>query len=142
MGRKQQKRDVNAESAAGFSSSFGDLLKGAGFDTAPSEEQSADTSTTEAASTTPDIAYDLSRCGGLVLRKERKGRGGKTVTRLTGRGDADVGLSAPDLKALAKDLRKALGCGASIENGELVLQGDIAPRAAEWLTAHGAVVSH
>ena len=68
--------------------------------------------------------------GRIVVRREKKGRAGKTVTRVYG-----AGLEAPVLERLTRDLKRALGCGASIEEGEIVLQGDMTQRAAAWLRA-------
>lgn len=76
---------------------------------------------------------DLSRCGKLVLRRERKGRGGKTATVIEG-----LGLKAAALEQTLKTLRKALGCGGSIDGDHLVLNGDLCERADAWLRAHGA----
>lgn len=78
-------------------------------------------------------ALDLSGQGKLVLRRERKGRGGKTVTILSG-----LNLPPTRLEELAKALRKGLGCGATIEDDVIVLLGDLSPRAKEWLEKHGA----
>lgn len=69
--------------------------------------------------------------GKLVLQREKKGRGGKTVTRVRG-------LPATELERWAKDMKRALGCGASVEDGEVVLLGDLVTRAADWLEARGA----
>ena len=69
----------------------------------------------------------------LVLQREKKGRGGKTVTRLRG-----LSLSARDLTQLADEMKKALGCGASVEDGEVLLQGDQCQRAAAWLEKQSA----
>jgi len=42
------------------------------------------------------------------------------------------------LEALLKELKKALGCGGQIEEGKIVLQGEIADRASEWFARMGA----
>ena len=64
--------------------------------------------------------------GRLVVRREKKGRGGKTVTRISGLGDVD-------LPALARDLKRTLGCGATVEEGDVLVQGAQVERAAAWL---------
>ncbi|MBK6575807.1 MAG: translation initiation factor [Sandaracinaceae bacterium] len=69
--------------------------------------------------------------GKLVLQREKKGRGGKTVTRVRG-------LPASELDRWATDMKRALGCGASVEDGEVILLGDLVSRAADWLEARGA----
>jgi len=75
----------------------------------------------------------LSRTGKIVLRRERKGHGGKTVTVVDG-----LGLSPAQLETVARRLRKALGCGSRVEGDRLVLQGDLVPAAEAWLRGHGA----
>ncbi len=64
----------------------------------------------------------------LVARREKRGRGGKTVTRITG-----LELGPKELDALARELKRALGCGASVEEGDVLLQGALVERAAVWL---------
>lgn len=67
----------------------------------------------------------------VTLRQETKGRHGKTVTRV-------MGLSSVDLSAFAAQLKKALGCGAIEEDGDLLLLGAVEERAAAWFTKAGA----
>jgi translation initiation factor 1 len=62
------------------------------------------------------------------VRREKKGRGGKTVTRVTGLGPAGA-----DLPQLARELKRALGCGASVDGTDVLLQGSMTERAAAWL---------
>jgi translation initiation factor 1 (eIF-1/SUI1) len=45
-----------------------------------------------------------------------------------------------DLAALAKRMRKALGTGARVEDGQIVLQGDQRDVAGAWLSREGATV--
>jgi translation initiation factor 1 len=86
----------------------------------------------------PEVAaatVDLTGCGKMVLRRERKGRQGKTATVLSG--FAAV-LESEERERLARELRRALGCGAVVDGETIVLQGDLGERAAAWLVAHGA----
>lgn len=76
---------------------------------------------------------DLARCGKVVVGRERKGHGGKTATVVAG-----LGLPARDLDRLARALRRALGCGATVDGDLLVVQGDQATRVQAWLAAQGA----
>lgn len=69
--------------------------------------------------------------GKLVVRREKKGRGGKTVTRVSG-------LPEAHREALAARMKKALGCGAAHEEDDVILLGDVVDRAADWLEAEGA----
>jgi translation initiation factor 1 (eIF-1/SUI1) len=68
----------------------------------------------------------------VIVRREKKGHGGKTVTIAEGEG-----LTAAVLPALERDAKKALGTGARIEDGALVVQGDLADRLVKWLTERG-----
>jgi translation initiation factor 1 len=71
--------------------------------------------------------------GTLSLRHERKGHGGKTVTKITGlQGDSAA------LDEIATQMKKSLGCGARIEGNEIILQGEMLERARLWLEEHGA----
>ena len=47
------------------------------------------------------------------------------------------GKSIVDREKLAKEMRKGLGCGSFVEEGNVILQGDICDRAAEWLLKKG-----
>src|SRR5690242_12226054 len=51
----------------------------------------------------------------IVVRRERKGHGGKAVTICEGNG-----LAGHDVEQLARDAAKALGAGARVEDGALV----------------------
>ncbi len=67
----------------------------------------------------------------VVVRREKKGRGGKTVTRVCG-----LRLPANRLAELQREMKRSLGCGASIDADEIVLQGELTSRAAKWLESH------
>lgn len=103
---------------------FADLLKEKGFAASPPPPPAP----VKAAD-----GIDLAKQGKLVVRKERKGRGGKTVTVVSG-----FALPPAKLEEVARALRKALGCGSVVEGQTIVLQGEIVPRAQSWLQAHGA----
>lgn len=69
----------------------------------------------------------------VVIRCERKGRGGKTVTLIEG-------VEAMALEAQeqwAKKLRKAFGAGSAVEDGKIVIQGDQMERLEKWLQDAG-----
>jgi len=68
----------------------------------------------------------------VTVRFERAGRGGKTVTLAEG-----PGLAGRDLERLAREAARALGVGARVERGALVLQGDQSERLVGWLAARG-----
>jgi translation initiation factor 1 len=66
------------------------------------------------------------------VRREKKGRGGKTVTTVTG-----VPLPPNELKDLAKDLRRRCGTGGTVKNGVIEIQGDHADTILETLKQSG-----
>lgn len=67
-----------------------------------------------------------------VVRMERAGRGGKTVTVVE-----KLELRPSELETWLGDLKRALGCGGVIEGGALVLQGDTRERVGAWLEKRG-----
>jgi translation initiation factor 1 len=63
----------------------------------------------------PEIKPD----GIIRIKRETKGRGGKTVTTISGLdGNADV------LKKLASKLKNLCGSGGSVKDGVILVQGD------------------
>jgi len=67
-----------------------------------------------------------------VVRYERKGRGGKEVTLIE-----KLELPASDLEAWCRELKRALGCGGSVEAGAILLAGDQRKRVPPLLEARG-----
>lgn len=67
----------------------------------------------------------------VVVRHTRRGHGGKTVTVVTG-------VLPHALEGLCSEMKKALGCGARVEDGGIVLQGDLVDRAVVVLEKKGA----
>jgi translation initiation factor 1 len=67
-----------------------------------------------------------------VVRMERKGRGGKEVTVVE-----QLELRPAELEAWLKALKQSLGCGGSVEEGALVVQGDHRARVKAWLEGRG-----
>jgi translation initiation factor 1 len=61
----------------------------------------------------------ISSDGTIRIRREAKGRNGKTVTTITG-----VSLEGEALQALATDLKKRCGTGGTVKEGVIVIQGD------------------
>ncbi len=55
----------------------------------------------------------------LRLRMEKNGRGGKTVTVISG----FIGPQS-DMDTLARTLKTFCGCGGSAKDGEIIIQGD------------------
>jgi translation initiation factor 1 len=57
--------------------------------------------------------------GVVRIRRETKGRGGKTVTVITG-----VPLDAQGVKDLAGELKRCCGSGGTVKDGIIEIQGD------------------
>jgi translation initiation factor 1 len=68
----------------------------------------------------------------LDIVLERKGRGGKQATIVTGFVCDDEAL-----KQVASDLKRQLGVGGSARGGEILIQGDFRQRVLDKLTAMG-----
>ncbi len=66
---------------------------------------------------------------GIVrVQREKKGRGGKTVTIISGlEGDKKV------LSDLCKKLKKRFGSGGAVKNWTIELQGDLAEQSVKYL---------
>ena len=74
--------------------------------------------------------------GRLILRRETKERGGKTVVVIYGF-DQLPGANAVLIANLARDLKGRLGCGGSFDRQEIVLQGDRCGQVCAALEAMG-----
>jgi translation initiation factor 1 len=61
--------------------------------------------------------------GRLILRREKKDRGGKVVVVVSGFAEVP-GASAVMIADLAREMKGKLGCGGSFDRQEIVLQGD------------------
>ena len=68
----------------------------------------------------------------LSIVLERKGRGGKQATIVTGFVADDEAI-----KQVASQLKRKLGVGGSARGGEILIQGDFRQRVAEELRALG-----
>ncbi len=89
------------------------------------------------------LPYKECRCGqsgqstrksdGIVrVMRDRKQRGGKTVTVITG-----VAGSETDLAALAQQIKKLCGSGGTVKDGNIEIQGDHCDKVIAKLTALG-----
>ena len=93
-------------------------------------------------STNPDFAYQEEAQEeaatlepakqNLIVGIDRKGRGGKQVTLITG----FIG-TADDLADLGRTLKVRCGVGGSAKDGEITIQGDFRDRVAALLTEMG-----
>ncbi len=71
--------------------------------------------------------------GRVDIKRTTAGRGGKTVTVVSG----FVGIGLPEKESLAKKMRNACGCGGTVKDGDIEIQGDQREKIAEILTAAG-----
>jgi translation initiation factor 1 len=100
-------------------------------------------------STDPNRAKRCQRCGSdpcrcppsrslppeqqeAQIRREKKGRGGKTVTVVR-----NLRLTAADLKSLGRHLRQECGSGGTVKEGVIEIQGDHRDKVAEVLQLLG-----
>ena len=79
-------------------------------------------------------AVSAARAGDGVVRVSRssKGRGGKTVTLVTG-----VPLAGEELADLGRRLRSGCGAGGTVKDGVLEIQGDHVERVLALLAPQG-----
>ena len=79
---------------------------------------------------------DGPRSDGIVrVRREKKGRRGKTVTTISG-----VPLPANALRDLAAELKRRCGSGGSLKDGVIEIQGDHADSLISDLESRGFTV--
>jgi translation initiation factor 1 len=72
--------------------------------------------------------------GRVELRREKSGRGGKTVTVLS---EFATHLPLGELDNLAFDLKKSCACGGTLKGRSIELQGDVRDRAFAELEKRG-----
>ena len=136
MGKKKRRQQQEVPGKTGsreapFTGGLGGLLMAQGF-TASSDtaeqgpaEQHPNTSPSE------DV---VARAQRWIVRISKKGRGGREATLLSARGLPDD----EDLSSLARRIRKQMGCGASLEGPDVLVQGDQRERLELWLIKQGA----
>ncbi len=95
-------------------------------------------------STCPDCGQSYNKClcagsmsaavkksDGIVrVMRDRKQRGGKTVTVI-------VGVPGSDITQLAQQLKKLCGSGGTVKDGNIEIQGDHCDKVQAKLTAQG-----
>ena len=70
--------------------------------------------------------------GKAILRIEKKGRGGKTVTMIE-----RLALSDDELKVLLKEFKQKCGTGGTVKEHHIELQGDFRDRVRPLLVQRG-----
>jgi translation initiation factor 1 len=71
--------------------------------------------------------------GRVDIRRMTAGRGGKTVTLVSG----FVGIGLPEKESLCKKMRNACGCGGTVKDGDIEIQGDQREKIAAILSEAG-----
>lgn len=70
--------------------------------------------------------------GNVRVRRESKGRGGKTVTVVAG-----LAQTAAQLKDTAKQLKQLCGVGGAVKEEVIEIQGDQQDKVLQWLLSQG-----
>ncbi len=119
---------VSTDDSPLTSNPFAALLPDADVpDAAPASPEEA----TAAPSNAPDPLADLRHR--LVVRRQKKGQGGKTVTCIDG-----LPKGSPAADELASKLKRTLGCSARVRDGVVVAGTSDHQRVATWLRTLGA----
>lgn len=71
--------------------------------------------------------------GRVDIKRSTAGRGGKTVTLVSG----FTGIGLPEKEKLAKKMRNVCGCGGTVKDGQIEIQGDKREEIAAILTEAG-----
>ena len=100
---------------------------------------------TETGRTCPECRMALAQCtckakarsapagdGVVKVSRQTKGRGGKSVTLVTG-----LALDPDALAVLGKQLRTACGCGGTVKDGVIEVQGDHCEKVMDALKKQG-----
>lgn len=109
-------------------------LSGAGLPVAPKVvlDQAAAALAAQKPGGAPKAVQEKNR-GRVEVRRETGGRGGKTVTTVSG----FVGIGLPEKEQLAKKMRGACGCGGTVKDGVIEIQGDQRETIAKILSEAG-----
>lgn len=89
--------------------------------------------TAPAAGSAANRAVPAKNRGRVEIRRTTAGRGGKTVTLVSG----FVGIGLPEKEQLAKKMRNACGCGGTVKDGDIEIQGDQREKIAAILSEAG-----
>ena len=88
---------------------------------------------TPAAAATPVETKPAKNRGRVDVLRTTAGRGGKTVTVAKN----FVGIGLPEKEALCKKMRSSAGCGGTVKDGQIEIQGDQREVVARVLTEAG-----
>jgi translation initiation factor 1 len=89
--------------------------------------------TVSAARRPPEAQPPERNRGRVDITREKGGRGGKTVTVV----DGFVGIGLPEKEQLVRKMRAACGCGGTVKEGRIEIQGDQREPVSRILTEAG-----
>lgn len=121
---KKKKRISTAGEASSLNANPFSALQGEGLPSAPATPV-----------TQPKVEKKVKKRGRLDVRREKSGRGGKTVTVISGEGF--MGVARRELDKLLKSLKGRCGCGGAIKGQTVEIQGDQREVVAEELEKLG-----
>ena len=127
MSRKKER--LPTESVEEFGSNPFDGLVSEGLNSQPTNPSSVASSKIKVSS-----SDKLGKGERLEVRREKSGRGGKTVTTIKG---FPSRISQDDFKRMLKGLKSRLGTGGGWRGNQMEIQGDQREVICEWLTALG-----
>ncbi len=87
----------------------------------------------EQAAASKTVVVPARNRGRVDIKREIGGRAGKTVTVVTG----FVGIGLLEKEQLAKKIRAACGCGGTVKDGAIEIQGDQRDTVARMLSEAG-----
>ena len=136
MGKKKGMQQRGAPGKQGsrkdpFTKGLGDLLVAQGFTASSDAAEQGPAEQHPHKSPSKDV---VARAQRWIVRISKKGRGGREATLLSARGLS----KEEDLSSVARRIRKQMGCGASLEGPDVVVQGDQRERLELWLIKQGA----
>lgn len=111
--------------AAGFGQSPFEKLSGEGLPPGPADVASGPSS--------GSVSSAKKNRGRVDIKRQTAHRGGKTVTVVSG----FVGIGLPEKEKLAKAMQKSCGCGGTVKEGRIEIQGDKRTEVARILTEAG-----
>ena len=127
MSRKKER--LPTESVEEFGSNPFDGLVSEGLNSQPTNPSSVASSKIKVSS-----SDKLGKGERLEVRREKSGRGGKTVTTIKG---FPSRISQDDFKRMLKGLKSRLGTGGGWRDNQMEIQGDQREVICEWLSALG-----
>ncbi len=122
---------ISTDGGSGLGQNPFAALSGAGLPSAPKVVVEQAAATGGAGKTV--AGKEAKNRGRVDIRRETGGRGGKTVTVV----DGFVGIGLPEKEQLAKKMRAACGCGGTVKDGAIEIQGDQRETVARILSEAG-----